>query len=322
MKRISYLIILTSLVACKTVTKSPFTGHSIYREGAIEYHSDVVTEPFKVLFLSDTHLTLEDERGKAFYPYTRRMGGNAVEPENYGTTNGREQALIRSLEKAKKEQVELVILGGDIINFPSKASVEKLKEIMDASGLQWVYTAGNHDWHYEGEPGDASELRKKWEQESLLPLYHGENPLYSSRIIHGINFVLIDNSTFEISAEQLDFFNKQIDKGLPIILAMHIPLYLPGHNIDYGCGHPGWNLKNDTYYKIEDREPWPENGHTVTTFEFRDEVWSSPKVIGIFAGHTHEAMLDIHHNIFQCVPNANYANYDVMLRLIPLKKKQ
>lgn len=321
MKLLSYLIILTLLVGCKTTNEIPAMGHSIYREGTIEHHSDAVEKPFSILFLSDTHFTLEDERGKEFYPYTRRMGGSAVEPENYGTTNGREQALIRSLEKAKKEKVELVILGGDMINFPSKASVEKLKEIMEASGLRWVYTAGNHDWHYEGEPGAASVVRQKWEQESLSPLYQGENPLYSSRIIHGINFVLIDNSAFEISEEQLDFFNKQTDKGLPIVLAMHIPLYLPGHNIDYGCGHPDWNLENDTYYKIEGREPWPEKGHTKTTFDFRDKVWSSTKVIGIFAGHTHEAMLDIHNNIFQCVPNANYANYDVLLHLIPLKKK-
>lgn len=319
MKQISYWILLLALVGCKTEKGLTVRGHSIYREGTIDHYSDAVAKPFKVLFLADTHLTVEDERGKEFYPYTKRMGGSAVEPANYGTTNGREQALIRSLEKAQKEKTELVILGGDILNFPSKASVEKLKAIMDASGLKWVYTAGNHDWHYEGETGTASELRQKWEQESLLPLYQGENPLYSSHIIHGINFVLIDNSAFQITDEQLTFFNKQTKRGLPIVLAMHIPLYLPGHHIDYGCGHPDWNLKNDTYYQIEGREPWPEKGHTATTLKFHDSVWRSSKVIGIFAGHTHEAMLDIHRNIFQYVPNANYNNCDVMLHLLPAK---
>lgn len=321
MKLIYCFIIFVLLTGCKKEKETVLMGHMIYREGEINYYSDAVKKPFKVLFLSDTHFTIEDERGKEFYQYTKRMGGSAVEPDNYGTTNGREQALIRSLEKAKKEKAELVILGGDIINFPSKASVENVKEIMDASGLKWIYTAGNHDWHYEGEEGDASDLRLKWEQESLLSLYQGENPLYSSHIINNINFILIDNSSFEITDEQLNFFIKQTEKGLPIVLTIHIPLYLPGHTVDYGCGHPDWNLKNDTYYEIEGRKPWPEKGHTTTTYKFHDKVWASPNVIGILAGHTHETMMDMHNNIFQYVSDANYRDSDIILHFIPANSK-
>lgn len=76
-----------------------------------------------------------------------RMGGTAVQPQNYGKSNGRERTLLNSLDKAKKEQAALVMLGGDIVNFPSLTSVEHLKAMQDASGLNWTYTAGNHDWH-------------------------------------------------------------------------------------------------------------------------------------------------------------------------------
>lgn len=321
MKNTFYFIILLLLVSCQEKTDMKYIESVTVNNGNIYYQVNTLDKPFKTLFLSDSHLTIEDERGKDFYQYTKRMGGSAVEPENYGKSNGSEQALIASLEKAQKEGVELVILGGDIINFPSQASVELLIKIMNDSGLKWIYTAGNHDWHYEGEPGEAVDQRNKWQQSSLNPLYQGANPLYSSTILHNINFVLIDNSTNEITDEQFFFFKEQLKKGIPIVLSMHIPLYLPGHTIDYGCGHPAWNLKNDTYYEIERRTPWPENGHTPTTFAFRELVLNAPLVIGIYAGHTHEEVLDIHNNIPQYVSGANYNNKDILMHFTPANKE-
>ena len=42
------------------------------------------------------------------------------------------------------------------------------------------------------------------------------------------HFVCIDNSTYEILPEQLDFFTAQAKSEFPLILLMHIPLYMPG----------------------------------------------------------------------------------------------
>ena len=297
------------LFACAGADKenaqvSPLESLTV-KDGQVYYYLWHAEKNFKVMILADTHFTIEDERGKDFYSFTQRMGGSAVEPENYGKSNRREQALLESLKEAKKAGCELVILGGDIINFPSLASVELLEQIMKESGLKWIYTAGNHDWHYEGEQGDAAVLRDKWEQSNLKKLYQGQHPLYSSTVLHGINFVLIDNSTNEVTKEQLDFMQEQIEKGLPIILSMHIPLYLPGHNIDYGCGNPQWNKKNDPYYEIEKRLPWPEEGHTQVTYAFRDLIFHCPLILGVYAGHTHEEAWDESNNVFQYVAGAN-----------------
>ncbi len=281
------------------------------------YYMDTLTKPFQVMFLSDTHFTIEDERGRDFYPYTRRMGGAAVEPENYGISNGNDNSLRASLEKARKAHVELVILGGDIINFPSKASVETLYQILEESGLKWVYVSGNHDWHYEGESGEASVLRNQWQERNLFPLYQGNHPLYSSVVLHGINFVQIDNSTHEITEEQLSFFKEQLKQKYPIVLSMHVPLYLEGHNIDYSCGHPDWNKAHDPYAEIEGREPWPEEGHTPTTYAFCETVWNSPSVIGVLAGHTHTRSVDFYRNKIQYVSGANRSGEDVLIHFIP-----
>ena len=314
---ILFCFFLSACVAAdkKAAQESPLESLTV-KDGQVYYYLRHAEKNFKVMFLADTHFTIEDERGKDFYSFTQRMGGSAVEPENYGKSNGREQALLGSLKEAKKAGCELVILGGDIINFPSLASVELLEQIMKESGLKWIYTARNHDWHYEGEQGDAAALRDKWEQSNLKKLYQGQHPLYSSTVLHGINFVLIDNSTNEVTEEQLDFMQEQIEKGLPIVLSMHIPLYLPGHNIDYGCGNSQWNKKNDSYYEIEKRFPWPEEGHTQVTYAFRDLIFHCPLILGVYAGHTHEEAWDVGNNVFQYVAGANYNNEFFMMNFV------
>ena len=323
MKRFHYILfaLCAFLWGCnpqKAVEESP-VQHIIYSKGYVDFQMKQLETPVKVMFLSDTHFTVEDERGKPYYDYAKRMGGSAVEPENYGISNGREEALKRSLDRAKQDSVGLVILGGDMINFPSAASVDSLLKIMNGSGLDWAYISGNHDWHYEGEPGQATEQREKWEHSVLKPLYQGANPLCYARTVQGINFLFIDDSTNEITEEQLAFLQEEIKKGMPIVLSMHIPVYLPGQNIDYGCGNPDWNKAHDIYYEIERRAPWPAEGHTSTTYRFRDIVVNEPLIIGIFAGHTHEEKVDFFADKIQYVAGANYNGNDVILRFQPLR---
>ncbi|MFI3295401.1 MAG: metallophosphoesterase [Rikenellaceae bacterium] len=287
----------------------------------VDYYMNGLEKETNIIFISDCHITVEDQRGAEFYQYSKRMGGWAVEAENYGTSNGREQQLLQSIEKAKENNADLVILAGDIINFPSEASVELIKKIMDESGLTWVYIAGNHDWHYEGMEGTATDLRASWVEQRLTPLYQGENSMYSSRIINGINFVVIDNSTNEVSQEQLDFFKKQTQKSEPIILSMHIPLYTneqqdPGN---FGCGHPKWNAQNDDYYQIERRKPWRESGHTATTLEFREVAFNTPTLLGILAGHTHLREVDFYNGVPQMVNGANFDGSDITVHFHPAK---
>ena len=315
------LFLALILTSCCTPSKETPIESITVEKGNIYYYVKGLEKPFKVLFAADCHITIEDERGKPYCSYAKRMGGWTVESENYGKSNGREQALITSLKKAKENGVEFVILGGDVINFPSQASVDLVLQIMNNSDIPWTFISGNHDWHYEGEKGTSAELRSKWHKESLLPLYQNKNSMYSSHILNSINFVSIDNSLFEITKEQLLFFKDQIKQKYPIILSMHIPLYLPGHNIDYGYGSPNWNKSNDGYYEIERREPWPEKGHNETIYAFRYLVFNSSNVIGICAGHTHTEMLDFHNNIPQVVAGENYNGEDITMHFIPCDKE-
>lgn len=318
----SLLLICFATACSESEVQDSYVKNINVKPGYVRYYVDKQQEPVKALFLADCHITIEDERGSEFYQYTQRMGGGAVEEINYGKSNGREQALIVSLDRAKAQGVELVILGGDIINFPSMASVDLILKIVKESGLDWIFTAGNHDWHYEGEEGSSAKLREKWQKTNLAPLYQGANPMFTSKVVKGVNFVVIDNSTFEISQEQLGFMKREIDKGLPIVLSVHIPLYLPGYEdrvADYGCGNPNWNETNDDYYELERRRPWSEEGHTQVTYDFCDLVFSAKNMVGIYAGHTHVESVDFYKNIPQFVTGANFNGSDILIEFIPVQ---
>ena len=57
------------------------------------------------------------------------------------------------------------------LQFPSEESVSFVKGVLDSSTIPYLYSSGNHDWHFEGLPGSSDDLRAEWREKSLLPLY-------------------------------------------------------------------------------------------------------------------------------------------------------
>jgi len=267
--------------------------------------------PTRIFHITDTHLALDDERGIPFKKYSQRMG-NAYNMNKQFET-GEDITCIQSFEKtlqrAKDQKADFLALTGDIFSFPSEVAIEWAFQKLNETGIPFGYIAGNHDWHYEGMPGSSAQLRETWTNRRLKPLYQGNNPLFASYYLNGIRMVFIDNSTYEIMPEQLDYFRQHVNSGNPVILFMHIPLYMPGRSMGYGCANPEWGEKTDKNYEIERREKWKNGGHTKTTFNFYDEVFNAPNLLVVFAGHTHHPALDIKNNIPQIVSGHNASGY-------------
>lgn len=139
------------------------------------------------------------------------------------------------------------------LQFPSEESVSFVKGVLDSSTIPYLYSSGNHDWHFEGLPGSSDDLRAEWREKSLLPLYGkrgnslsfsysssrpraclgkvvyfhkklsqyavsagGRNPSHwSEDSPSGLRFVAIDNSTYQISEEQLGADGAAAGKNAP-----------------------------------------------------------------------------------------------------------
>lgn len=260
-----------------------------------------------IYHITDTHLAFSDKRETPFQAYSSRMG-NAYKLNKHFETNVEiscAEGFEQTLEKAKEQKADFLALTGDIFSFPSEAAIDwaygKLKE----TNIPFGYIAGNHDWHYEGMPGSSYQLRKTWASERLKSLFQGNNYLFASYDINGVRMIFIDNSTYEIEPEQLEFYTGQSSCSLPVILFMHIPLYFPGRSMGYGCANPNWGEHTDKSFELEKREKWRKGGHTKTTYRFHDEVFKTPNLIAVFAGHTHLPAIDVKNNIPQIVSGHN-----------------
>ncbi|QDV14187.1 Calcineurin-like phosphoesterase superfamily domain protein [Rosistilla oblonga] len=285
----------------------------------VRFYSADIRKPLRVLVAADTHLFLDDERGKPFHEFSGRMAGayNTTRHFKTGEATNPQNSFTQIIERAQERNVDLLALVGDIFSFPSEAAIEWVADQLAASKLRYCYVAGNHDWHYEGMPGSIDELRATWIERRLKPLYQGNNPLMSAYDIGDVRFLAIDNSTYEILPEQLDFFRAQAETGKPLVLTVHIPMFAPGRPVGFGCGHPDWGANSDRNHKIERRPQWPTTGHTQATLDFHRDVFATPNLLGIFAGHTHRSSVDVINGIPQFVTDDNASGAFMDVELLP-----
>ena len=289
-------IVLTIVAFSCSRTDGFRTGHS-YSDYEATVKIVGLEKTIRVLHIADSHLSVPDESEKEYHQYSSRMDNAYTSIQHYKTQQETtpEKSFLELMDLAKTQKVDAIVLTGDIVNNPSKSSVRFVLESLGKTGLPWIYIAGNHDWHYEGMQGSADELRRTWTENSLLPLYSGKNPLYSSHIIGGINFVAIDNSTYQVNEEQLEFYKNQTTRPIPMVLLLHIPLYMPRDGERDGistCGDPRWGWDMDRNYEVERRERWSKNGNLPSTLEFVDLVKKSSNLAAVLVGHTHTARVD------------------------------
>lgn len=263
------------------------------RPDAVTVSSDLLKQKCRLTLIGDYHAVTDDERGVPFAQYSARMA-------QYGHADMKE--LEELFAQACQNGSDAVILLGDIISFPSEKGVELLSSMMKNSPIPVYFTAGNHDWHYEGTPGSDKKLRQEWIRKRLLPLYDGRDPMNYAVEIKGIKLLMVDNSVYETTTSQLEFLRRELSEDKPALLGVHIPFYLgmPFHTAgNYGCGHPQWGAEADRYYGIERRERWAAEGLSAESFEFCREALRSRNLLGILAGHVHTFGLDTWENKFQ-----------------------
>ncbi|MFT3701974.1 MAG: metallophosphoesterase [Agriterribacter sp.] len=280
---------------------------------------DGLLKPVTVLQIADTHISCDDESDRPYEIYSARMNAAFKQPKHYktGEPTTTMNCFKDLMKLAKEEGVDMIALVGDLVNYPSATAVEFVRSEVTATGIPYMYTAGNHDWHYEGMKGSADELRKEWCEKRLKPLYTSEHFLFSSNIVGGINMVMIDNSTYQVNEAQLDFLRKQLAKPEPVALFVHIPLYLSSMKIC--CGHPKWGAAVDKNDEIERREKWPAAGNNAATIAFVKEVMKAPKLAGVFAGHWHQYYTIAQKNITQHLALPGFNGQYRLIRFQPFE---
>lgn len=307
----------------KKKTRNPLKTCTTIDKQEVFFYAEAVKDSVKVVHIADTHLFKDDERGIPYQEFSNRMAKAYNQTKHFITreTTNPEEAFEKTLAFAKTVNADVIALVGDIFSFPSEAAIEWVLMKLKDTGIPYIYVAGNHDWHYEGMKGSLESLRDTWIEKRLLPLYQGNNPLMAAYDIKGIRFLAIDNSTYQISEEQLAFFEEQVASGMPLVLLVHIPMYASGKIIAFGCGNPNWGASTDQNFELERRPKWPESGHTKTTFNFHKKVFNAPNLLGIFSGHIHRNSVEMIKGKPQIVADDNASGGYLEINFLPISEQ-
>ena len=233
--------------------------------------------PVKLLHVTDTHIGLADERDdERKHALAKRL-----------STPEKEQYLNEHIAYAK-ENCDLLVHTGDLMDFVSHANVDKAREIV--ADDHFFFIAGNHDYsQYVGEAWEDEAYRMN----SYMQMGYGLGvPMFfNAREVGGVNVVGIDNSYYRFADWQLWRLKKEAEKGLPIVLAFHDPLFeqslydyhmaIPGSDCTYivGCDEEHL-LPYSEFRAVQQRPDEP-------TLRMIDYIKSEPLIKAILTGHLH-----------------------------------
>jgi len=299
MKRIISLALASSfLFSCsEAVNQAPQVS---VENNLVVIASPYVIDTIHVMFLSDTHLYIYDERNEPYNQYSKRMSEayNYMTSYRDGSVTTPMESLKQTVKLASEKKVDAIFHIGDLVSFPSELGVEYALDVLGNSGVPFYYISGNHDWCYENLSDDPLAQREQWRVERLSKLYQGNNPSMYSVNIKGVKFILMDDTIGRMLPEQLDYLDSEISDDTPCVAMMHIPaLKAVRHGIE---GVPPYYLENhDQMSEVF------ENGQNEYHF------------LGVFCGHTHQETHDVVDGINQFVVPYNASGNYLEVYIVP-----
>ena len=178
---------------------------------------------------------------------------------------------------------------GDLLDFVSYANIDRARTFAKESGC--LMAAGNHEFSlYVGEAFEDAAYRAQ--SYAKVQGAFGNNIRFANREKNGLNMVVIDNGYYLFDKWQLEALKKEIEKGLPILLFMHCPLYAEdlynklmersgGRSMVSQVAVPVEKMSHYNEYRFRQQKA---DEITIETVEY---IKSQPLIKAIFVGHYH-----------------------------------
>lgn len=260
---------------------------------------------YELLFLTDTHIIVpsEEDDGQV------RENALSREPMFYdGAGVSSAEQFPEWIDYANEKEVDAVLFGGDVIDYPSQANINYLGENLSRLEMPYLYTLGNHDWTYPWE------YMTETAREDYIPLL---NPMVKDngtlQVLDMEEFIVVsvDNSSNQVSKEALEEYRKVLEMGKPVIVLAHVPFMTQSvlgrarevwdSPVVIGVGNYGG------IYPSEESVAFVE----ATTAQ------DSP-VVAVLAGHVHfydKDYIDGEKPVIQIVGNAGFVRSGIVLHI-------
>jgi predicted MPP superfamily phosphohydrolase len=257
-----------------------------------------LTEEYEFLFIADNHSIVigNDDDKRCLDNALPRMGVF----KNSVTGTSAADEFKQWIDYANKTKVDGLLLGGDMIDFPSNGNIELLRNNLSRLNMPYLYTLGNHDWTYPWEYfSETSETVYK----PIFDEFTNGNTVVQTMEYDDFIIVSVDNSKDQMNPLIFGGLEEALAKEKPTIIMMHVPLETPSI---YEKSTEMWG--RDIAIGINGVYPNSDSAKFTNMICDKD----SP-VVAILAGHVHFSDTSkITDKITQYVTNVAYEGYGIL----------
>lgn len=181
-----------------------------------------LTRPYKIIHITDAHACAFTDEEYAAMSADRatylagRVTGFSVD----GMTSA--QRFLMLMKWADKQDADLILMTGDVVDFPSEGNIALLHGAVASSKTPVLYMLGNHDWAF------ADDYQTPNAKANNIPRFDDISD--NNAAIHYLEYedliiAAMDNSTNYYDGEAAVAFRSLTEKGKPVILTAHVPFY-------------------------------------------------------------------------------------------------
>jgi predicted phosphodiesterase len=240
--------------------------------------------PQTLMHITDSHMVAADDRDPEAFEVAeqcteafQKLTPGCVPPQ---------QLFEQAIERSNRMEVDCTVLTGDIIHFPAYAAVEIIERGVSALRGPYLYTPGNHDWFFPYHQWSDATREQHYPRLAHLA---GNSPAAQVLQLGGVRLVVLDNSNYQMTQQQLEFLRLQLRTGEPCLLFVHIPLYTPAlapavlekWKAPIMMAAPGWTEQMRTQWLVRESDESTTACHRLLTQADADNL------VGVFCGHVH-----------------------------------
>lgn len=180
---------------------------------------DGLEDEFIIYFIADSHISLCDNRDPNLKDYAKERWEYFKRD-----SKGSEKNFSILMEQVRKDNPDLVVFGGDIVDSISYASVDYVrKELdkLDKQGIPYAFCIGNHDFSY------FPEYYSEKAYEEYMPRLSAFLDDYDSgyRILKydDFNILIADDYNYRFCDNIVDAVNELQSENKQTIVVQHVP---------------------------------------------------------------------------------------------------